>query len=82
MFIRFSTLACFLGALQLVAGKKGKGEMAKNAAIHTQVHMGQPEGMQGFGLQVDIQVEGVDDMELIQAAHEVSVDVVPSVRVR
>ena len=46
--------------------------MAKNATIHTQVHIGQPEGMDGYGLQVDIQVEGVEDSELIQAGHKVS----------
>ncbi|KAI0779462.1 OsmC-like protein [Fomes fomentarius] len=62
--------ACFLSALQLVAGQTGKAEMARNAAVHTQVHVGQPEGKEGFGLQVDIQVEGVDDTELIEAGHK------------
>ncbi len=57
--------------MQLVAGQTGKSEMAKNATVHTQVHMGQPEGMDGFGLEVHIQVEGVD-MELIEAGHKVS----------
>ncbi|RDX42712.1 OsmC-like protein, partial [Lentinus brumalis] len=61
--------ACFLSAMQLVAGQTGKSEMAKNATVHTQVHMGQPEGMDGFGLEVHIQVEGVD-MELIEAGHK------------
>ncbi|KAH9858472.1 OsmC-like protein [Lenzites betulinus] len=62
--------ACFLSALQMVAGKTGKTDRARNAVVHTQVHLGQPEGMEGFGLQVDIQVEGVEDMELIQAGHK------------
>ncbi|KAI0358535.1 OsmC-like protein [Trametes cingulata] len=62
--------ACFLSALQLVAGQTGKTDMARNAVVHTQVHLGEPEGMEGFGLQVDIQVEGVDDMDLIQAGHK------------
>ncbi|KAI0683282.1 OsmC/Ohr family [Cerioporus squamosus] len=62
--------ACFLSAMQLVAGQTGKSEMAKNATVHTQIHMGQPEGMDGYGLEVDIQVEGVDDMELIEAGHK------------
>lgn len=46
--------------------------MARNAAVHTQVHVGEPEGKEGFGLQVDIQVEGIDDIELIEAGHKVS----------
>lgn len=60
-----------MSALQLVAGKTGKIDMARNAVVHTQVHIGQPEGKDGFGLEVDIQVEGVDD-ELLQAGHKVS----------
>ncbi|KAI0633215.1 OsmC-like protein [Trametes polyzona] len=62
--------ACFLSALQMVAGQTGKTDAARNAVVHTQVHLGEPEGMEGFGLQVDIQVEGVNDMELIQAGHK------------
>ncbi|KAI0775805.1 OsmC-like protein [Trametes elegans] len=62
--------ACFLSALQLVAGQTGKTDLARNAVVHTQVHLGQPEGMDGFGLQVDIQVDGVEDMDLIQAGHK------------
>ena len=64
--------ACFLSALQMVAGQTGKVDMARNAVIHAEVHIGQPEDKEGFGLQVDIQVEGVEDEELIQAAHKVS----------
>ena len=56
----------------MVAGQTGKTDKARNAVVHTQVHLGQPEGMEGFALQVDIQVEGIDDMELIQAGHKVS----------
>jgi len=29
-----------------------------------------PEGFEGFGIGVDIKVEGVEDDELIKAAHE------------
>ncbi|OBZ70631.1 hypothetical protein A0H81_09170 [Grifola frondosa] len=61
--------ACFLSALQMVASQMGKTDMARNAVIHTQVHLGQPEGMDGFGLEVEIQVEGVQDEELINAGH-------------
>ncbi|KAL1942809.1 hypothetical protein VTO73DRAFT_5049 [Trametes versicolor] len=62
--------ACMLSALQMVAGQTGKTDAARNAAVHAQVHLGQPDGMEGFGLQVDLQVEGIDDMELIQAGHK------------
>ena len=65
------TLACFLGALQLVAAKAGKKEVAAKAKIHTAVHLGVPEGMEGFGINVDIKVEGIEDESLIKAAHEV-----------
>ena len=56
----------------MVAGQTGKVDVARNAVIHTEVHIGQPEDGEGFALQVDIQVEGVEDMELIQAGHKVS----------
>jgi Ohr subfamily peroxiredoxin len=63
--------ACFLSALQLVAGQKGKTDAAKDATIRTSVHIGKPEGSEGFGLAVDITVNGVEDQELIDAAHAV-----------
>ncbi|KAI0745908.1 OsmC-like protein [Earliella scabrosa] len=62
--------ACFLSALQMVAGQTGKTDRARNAMVHTQVHIGEPKDLGGFGLEVDIQVDGVDDSELIQAAHQ------------
>ncbi|KAF9526920.1 organic hydroperoxide resistance protein [Crepidotus variabilis] len=60
--------ACFLGALQAVAGKLGKQEMAKNAVVTAQVHIGTPTNQPGFGLSVDIKVAGIDE-ELLQAGH-------------
>lgn len=63
--------ACFLGALQLVAGKAGKKDAIKDAEIHVQVHLGKPTSMDGFALGVDIKVEGVHDDELLKLAHEV-----------
>lgn len=63
-----------------MAGKQGKGDAAKNAVIHTQVHIGEPEKIGGFGISVDIQVEGVEDEALIQAGHEVSLSEVVLVR--
>lgn len=65
-------LACFLSALQLAAGQTGKTEMARNATVHTQVHLGKPKGMDGFGLEVQVQVEGIEDQSLIDAGHAVS----------
>ncbi|KIJ68117.1 hypothetical protein HYDPIDRAFT_37681 [Hydnomerulius pinastri MD-312] len=62
--------SCFLGALQMMAGRMGKKDAARNAVIHTSVHLGEPEQMGGFGLAVDIKVEGVEDEELIKAGHE------------
>ncbi|KAG1739241.1 OsmC/Ohr family [Suillus lakei] len=62
--------SCFLGALQMVAGQTGKKDAARNAVIHTTVHLGETAGIGGFGLAVDIKVEGVEDEELIKAGHE------------
>ena len=62
--------ACLLGAIQAVARKQGKSEMAKNAEVHTSVNIGEPNELPGFGLSVDIKVYGVDD-ELLKAGHEV-----------
>ncbi|KAJ3486430.1 hypothetical protein NLI96_g4240 [Meripilus lineatus] len=61
--------SCFLGALQLVAGKMGKSDQARNAIVHTQVHIGKPNDMEGFGLEVEIKVEGIEDQALIDAGH-------------
>ncbi|KAF8843028.1 OsmC-domain-containing protein [Paxillus ammoniavirescens] len=62
--------SCFLGALQMVAGQKGKKDAVKNAVIYTSVHLGEAEKLGGFGIAVDIKVEGVEDEELIKAGHE------------
>lgn len=61
--------ACFLGALQLVARQQGKAKLGENAVVHASVSLGIPNERPGFGLAVDIKVEGVDD-ELVKAAHE------------
>lgn len=53
-----------------MAKRLGKEEMGKNAVVHTSVHIGAPDNMPGFGLAVDIKVEGVDE-ELLKAGHEV-----------
>ncbi|OJA18671.1 hypothetical protein AZE42_08860 [Rhizopogon vesiculosus] len=62
--------SCYLGALQMMAGKMGKKDAVKNAVIHARVHLGEAEELGGFGLAVDIKVEGVEDEELIKAGHD------------
>ncbi|KAG2016427.1 organic hydroperoxide resistance protein [Coprinopsis cinerea AmutBmut pab1-1] len=62
---------CFLGAVQFQAKQHGRPEVGEKAKVHTEVHIGTPTGGSGFGLAVDITVEGVDQ-EILQAAHAVS----------
>lgn len=64
--------ACFLGAVQLLAKKQGKEEMAKAAQIVANVSLGESAEKPGFGLTVDIQAVGIDEA-LAQAAHEVRI---------
>jgi len=61
--------ACLLGAIQMMAGKMGQKEAAKNAVVHASVHLGEPEKIGGFGIGVDIKVEGVSE-EILKAGHE------------
>lgn len=56
----------------MVSNQFGKTAEARNAVVHTQVRLGKPKDMDGFGLEVEIQVEGVDQ-ELIDAGHAVSI---------
>ena len=56
-----------------MAKRQGKEEMGKKAVVHTSVHIGTPDNIPGFGLAVDIKVEGVDE-ELLKAGHEVCLD--------
>ncbi|KAG8214048.1 OsmC-like protein [Butyriboletus roseoflavus] len=62
--------SCFLGAMQMMAGRLGKSDAVKDAVIHTSVHLGEAEQIGGFGVAVDIRVEGVEDEEVIKAGHE------------
>jgi hypothetical protein len=55
-----------------VAARDGKKAAAENAKIHSKVSLGHPEGLDGFGLSIELAVEGVEDSALIAAAHEVS----------
>jgi len=63
--------ACFLSAIHSMARKLGKEDMAKEAVVRASVHIGTPDDLPGFGLAVDLKVEGVDQ-ELLDAAHGVS----------
>ncbi|CCL98673.1 uncharacterized protein FIBRA_00675 [Fibroporia radiculosa] len=64
--------SCFLGSLQLMAARANKKHIAENAKVHTNVFLGHPEdpNIEGFGLRVDVTIEGCDDDEVINAAHE------------
>lgn len=66
--------ACFLGALQLVGARAGKKEIVDKAKVHATVFLGHPTdpNLEGFGLKVELHIEGCNDDALIQAAHEVS----------
>jgi len=50
----------------------GKADSAKNAIVHTSVHIGESKGSGGLGLAVDIKVENVDE-DVLKAGHEACV---------
>ncbi|KZT10780.1 OsmC-like protein [Laetiporus sulphureus 93-53] len=64
--------SCFLGSLQLMAARAGKKHIAENSKVHTKVYLGHPSDpeLEGFGLRVELTVEGCDDDEVIAAAHK------------
>ncbi|KAH9858464.1 OsmC-like protein [Lenzites betulinus] len=64
--------ACFLGALQLAAARANKKELAESAKVTANVFLGHPSepDIDGFGLRVEINVEGCNDDAIISAAHE------------
>ena len=45
----------------------GREEMGKKVVVHTTVHLGTPDNIEGFGLAVDIRAEGVN-VEFLNAA--------------
>lgn len=67
----FHLQACFLHALEQAASKENKNGIAAKAKVHITVFFGHPEKEEGFGLAINITVEGVDDDKLILLAHEV-----------
>ncbi|KAI0358536.1 OsmC-like protein [Trametes cingulata] len=64
--------SCFLGALQLAAARANKKHLAENAKVTANVFLGHPTepDMDGFGLRVELNVEGCHDDAIIAAAHE------------
>jgi len=64
--------SCFLGALQLAASRANKLDIAEKAKVNTRVFLGHPKdpNLDGFGLRVEVNVEGCEDDTIIQAAHE------------
>jgi hypothetical protein len=72
-FFELLVLACFLEAIQAMAKRMGKEEMGEKAVVHSSVHIGTVNNMEGFGLAVDIKVEGIDE-ELLKAADKVCLD--------
>ncbi|EIW63212.1 OsmC-like protein [Trametes versicolor FP-101664 SS1] len=64
--------SCFLGALQLAAARANKMEIAENAKVTANVFLGHPSepDIDGFGLRVEINVEGCNDDAVIAAAHD------------
>ena len=47
--------------------------MGKKAVVRTRVHIGTPRDMEGYGLTVNIEVEGVDN-EIVKAGRKVCLD--------
>ncbi|KAK7692513.1 hypothetical protein QCA50_004140 [Cerrena zonata] len=64
--------SCFLGAIQLAAARANKMEIGDMAKVHTNVFLGHPEdpNIDGFGLRVELLVEGCDDDSIISAAND------------
>ncbi|KAI0730283.1 OsmC-domain-containing protein [Fomitopsis betulina] len=62
---------CFLGSLQLMAARAGKKELGEKAKVHSKVYLGHPKdpNLEGFGLRVELSVEGIEDDDIIAAAH-------------
>jgi len=65
-------IGCLLGAIQMVAIRMGRKDQAKDAVVRVSVHIGEPEEIGGFGIGVDIKVEGVDD-DVLRGGHEVRI---------
>ncbi|KII92574.1 hypothetical protein PLICRDRAFT_104153, partial [Plicaturopsis crispa FD-325 SS-3] len=66
----------FLEVVELAASKAGKNDLGHDTRVHTNVIFGPPDtGFgpgDGFTLSVEVTVEGVDDDDVILAAHDLS----------
>ncbi|KAI0786773.1 OsmC-like protein [Abortiporus biennis] len=67
-----SYASCFLDSLQLVASRANRMDIAEKVKVHSAVFLGHPKdpSLPGFGLRVEVDVEGCDDDEIIGEAHE------------
>ncbi len=65
-------IACFLDAIQAAARERGKKEVGERAIVHASVILGQPTDRPGYGLNVVLSIEGLEDQAILDAAHEVS----------
>lgn len=54
-----------------MAARAGQKDKITNAIVNAKVHLGEPEGLGGFGIGVELEVSGAPK-ELVDAAHEVS----------
>ncbi|KAI0318866.1 OsmC-like protein [Amylostereum chailletii] len=63
--------SCFSGALNLAALRLNKKDAIANAKIHVDVHLGKLVEGEGFGLEAEIKVEGVQDDAVLELAHQV-----------
>lgn len=57
-----------------MAARAGKKELGEKAKVHSKVYLGHPKdpNLEGFGLRVELSVEGIEDDDIIAAAHNVS----------
>ena len=55
----FGNAACFSGALNLVASKAGKADLAKDAKVEVKVWLGKLSDREGFGLEGAMESVGI-----------------------
>lgn len=65
--------SAFASALQHAASLQDKLDTVRDVKTHVAVVLGHPSDSKGFGVEVNLTVEGCEDDELIAAAHDVSI---------